>query len=407
MLRPRPGCLTLLTLTLASAACGLAPPETLASPVAGPTSIGRSPSPTAGPWPMGGPSPTTPAPTPDLAHRPLYWFAPLPPMPTGAGRPFTGSDDFMALFEPDAPWAEAAARIQVFKLYGEWVAYHASDAQLRQAVEDIRRRGLALAVEAGPLDPPPECGQGIEGFAGTDEGRLIARRILGAGGRIDLIALDEPYFFAHFYDGPNACRWDAEHVAGEVGEFIDVMRESFPELQVGDTEPLALVSSQGQALASGAPGYTAWLQTFRQVNGYDLAFLHMDIDWSRPTWPREVKTIEEFGRAFGVPVGLIYTGNFQDADDEAWLSIAGSGSCATRRRRAARVIGQMAVRTTSCSNRGTTSPIRRCPTQSRTPSPVSSGPTSRIVPRWASGPRGPAPTWPTARRPGCRTCSRA
>ncbi|HET7010460.1 MAG TPA: discoidin domain-containing protein [Anaerolineales bacterium] len=254
-------------------------------------------------------------PTPDLSPRPLVWFAPLPPMPTSAGRPFIGSEDFLDLFEADAPWADAAAHVQVFKLYGEWVAYHASDAELRLAVDAIRRRGLALAVEAGPLDPPAECGQGIEGFAGTDEGRLIARRILDAGGRIDLIALDEPLFFASIYTGPNACHWDAEHVASEVGEYISVMRGYFPDLVVGDTEPLAG--------ASRPTSYTGWLEAFRKVNGYDLAFLHMDIDWGRPTWPEEVKTIEDFGRTFGVPVGIIYTGNFQDQTDEAWISIAG------------------------------------------------------------------------------------
>lgn len=236
-------------------------------------------------------------------------------MPTGPGREFIGSEDFLDLFDPDAPWTGAESHLHVFKLYGEWVAYHATDAELRLAVDAIRERGLALAVEAGPLDPPAECGQGIEGFAGTDEGRLIADRILNAGGRIDLIALDEPLFFASIYDGPQACRWDPEQVAAEVGEFIGVMREYFPDLVVGDTEPLAHTSTPRT--------YTGWLETFRRVNGYDLAFLHMDIDWGRPTWPGEVKTIEDFGRSFGVPVGIIYAGNHQDATDEAWLSIAG------------------------------------------------------------------------------------
>ncbi|MBM3120973.1 MAG: discoidin domain-containing protein [Chloroflexi bacterium] len=254
-------------------------------------------------------------PPPDLSPRPLVWFAPLPPMPTGPGRMFTGSDDFLELFEADASWSAAAGHLHVFKLYGEWVAYHASDDELRTAVEGIRRLGLALAVEAGPLDPPAECGQGIEGFAGMDEGRLIARRILKAGGRIDLIALDEPLFFASIYDGPKACRWEPARVAAEVGEYIAVMRGLFPQVVVGDTEPLAGASTPA--------AYTRWLETFRQVNGYDLAFLHMDIDWGRPSWLAQVKSIEDFGRAFGVPVGIIYTGNFQDATDEAWLSIAG------------------------------------------------------------------------------------
>ncbi len=33
--------------------------------------------------------------------------------------------------------------------------------------------------------------------------------------------------------------------------------------------------------------------------------------------------IEEYGQQTGVPIGVIYTGNFQDETDEAWLSIAG------------------------------------------------------------------------------------
>jgi hypothetical protein len=252
---------------------------------------------------------------PDLSQSPLYWFGPLPPMPTSEGRPFTGSDDYMALFEQGAPWDSTAEQIQVFKLYGEWVAYHATDAQLRQAVEGIRARGMALAVEAGPLNASAECGQGIEGFAGSDEGRLIARRIKAAGGNLDLIALDEPYYYAHFYDGPNACSWSAERVAEGVDAFIQIMRAEFPDVLIGDTEPVS-----GPA---GGPEYQAWLGTFREVAGYDLAFLHLDIDWSRPGWSQEVAGVEAYGRGIGVPIGLIYTGNFHDASDEAWLSIAG------------------------------------------------------------------------------------
>jgi len=254
-------------------------------------------------------------PPPDLSSRPLYWFAPLPPMPTGPGRMFIGSEDFMDLFEDRAPWTDSAGDLQVFKLYGEWVAYHASDDELRRAVQGIRSRGLALAVEAGPLDPPPDCGQGVEGFAGTDEGDLIARRLRAAGGQLDLIALDEPYFFGHVYDGPSACHWSAERIAQGVDAFIQSMRRHFPEVVVGDTEPLTD--------EAGAAAYQVWLEAFRQTAGYDLAFLHMDIGWGMTRWPEEALALETFGRTFGVPVGIIYTGNFQDADDEAWLSIAG------------------------------------------------------------------------------------
>lgn len=264
------------------------------------------------------PDPTTTTPTvtppPDLSGD-LIWFAPLPPMPTDAGRPFTGSDDFMELFAADAAWEETAAGIDVFKLYGEWVAYHATPGQLEAAVKAIRDRGLALGVEAGPLDPPPECGKGIEGFAGTDEGALIAKRIISAGGRIDVIALDEPLYFASIYDGDQACGWDATRVATEVGEFITTMRGFFPDTVIGDIEPTPFPTT--------AATYTTWLQTFREVNGYDLAFLHLDIDWSREDWATNARDAVEFGAGFGVPVGVIFTGNHSDPDDATWLAIAG------------------------------------------------------------------------------------
>lgn len=260
------------------------------------------------------PSPiTTPpiGPPPDLETLPLYWFGPLPDMPTNHG-----SVDFMELFSTADGWEDTASRLDVFKLYGEWVAYHAADSELRTAVEWIHRHGLALAVEAGPLDPPADCGGGIEGFAGSDEGRLIARRILEAGGRIDVIALDEPYYYASFYDGPNACHWSAELVAAEVAEYVELMRGFFPDIVVGDTEPLPSPVR--------AEDYEAWLTTFREVNGFDLAFLHLDIDWGRSAeWLEMAQRMVLFGGEFGVPVGIIFNGTAADPTDEVWLSITG------------------------------------------------------------------------------------
>ena len=74
-----------------------------------------------------------------LDAQPLVWFAPLPPLAVTEGRSFTGSDDFMALFEEDAPWQTAASHIQVFKLYGEWVACKAVDTQLTHAEQYLEQ----------------------------------------------------------------------------------------------------------------------------------------------------------------------------------------------------------------------------------------------------------------------------
>jgi hypothetical protein len=230
------------------------------------------------------------------------------------GRPFTGSDDFLQLFTVDAPWQQATKNIQVFKLYGEWVFNHSGDEQLKKVISDLNRRGLAIAIETGPLDPQG-CGEGIEGFATIQSGLQMAKAIQNAGGKLHLIALDEPYYYGHFYDGPNACHWTAEKIASDVDLFIREVRKIFPDVIIGDTEPLA-----GPA---GSQEYNDWLDTFFEVNGYYLAFIHMDIDWSRPTWAEEVKAISDHGQTIGVPVGIIYNGNAADKTDEDFLSATG------------------------------------------------------------------------------------
>jgi F5/8 type C domain len=242
-----------------------------------------------------------------------YWFAPLPPMPERPGRQYIGSDEFMELFSPDAPWQNATRHIQVFKLYGEWVLATATDEQLKQVVGDLRRRGVALAVEGGPLKASG-CGAGVEGFAEPQWAR-IAARIKAAGGTIDYIDMDEPYYYAHFFDGPQACHWSTTTVAHEIGAFIKELREQFSNVVIGDAEPLS-----GRA---DARAYQDWIDAFKEINGFALPFLHVDVDWGRPAWPREVKSIEEHGRSAGVPVGIIYTGNEADRTDAEWLAHAG------------------------------------------------------------------------------------
>lgn len=301
--------LIFLVIILAISSCNL-PAETPSV-----TSVPQSLPSNTPPPPSLQPTPTNTIPPLSLDVKPLVWFAPLPPLAITAGRDFTGSDDFMQLFEPAAPWQDAAGYIQVFKLYGEWVAYKATDEQLKQVVEDLQQRGIALAVEAGPLNAPSNCGQGVESFAGTEEGLKIAQRIKNAGGTLTFIALDEPYFFAHVYDGPNACHWDVEKIAKDVDNYIQVVKRIFPDVMIGDTEPLAG--------AANAQAYIDWLDTFKSVNGYNFAFLHMDIDWSRPTWADEVIAIQTHGNLIRVPVGIIYTGNAFDKTDEDWLSAAG------------------------------------------------------------------------------------
>lgn len=236
-------------------------------------------------------------------------------MPPDADPSVRGALDFLELFKPEAPWTRTAGKIQALKLPAEWLLNHAGDAEIQTAISGIQQRGMALAVEIGPLTPGEACGADLRGFLGPGEGLRLARRVLEAGGVIDLLALDAPYYYGHYYSGPGACRWTDEKIAREIAAFTRDMRGVFPNLRVGDTEPLRD--------PAGVSQYQAWMVAFKAVSGYNLAFLHLEPDWSRPNWPTEALEIGRFGAQRGVPVGMIFTGNPQDSSDQTWTAICG------------------------------------------------------------------------------------
>ncbi len=245
--------------------------------------------------------------------RPTIWFAPLPPLRTNEFRPYVGSTDFMRLFTKKAAWPNAARRVAVFKLYGEWVAHQATSAQLRQAVKDLKRRKISIAVETGPLDAAPECGQGVEGFAGG-EGLATASRIKAAGGTLRYVAFDEPFFYGALYTGLSACQWDVHRVAQAVAAYVRRIRTVFPNVKFGDTEPLTT--------GAHIERYKEWIDAYRGATGENLAFMHLDIQYGLPRWPQRTRELEEYAQSRGVPFGVIYLGDHDSANDAAWLTKA-------------------------------------------------------------------------------------
>jgi hypothetical protein len=257
------------------------------------------------------PSPL-PAKTPDLAIRPQVWFGPLDPSLPNADRPFCGCQDFFDLFDQAAPWQRAAEGVQVFKLYGGWVAWVASEAELRQVVADANRRGMALAFEAGPLTPTEECTGEIEGFAGPQEAIRIVQKIKAAGGTITYVDLEHPYDAATFADAPQACKMTPEETAENVSRFVQTVRGVFPEAVFGAVE----------TAQHDVDHVAQWVEAYRAVMGEDLAYFHLDLDFGQPDWAQRARDIETYLRSQGIEFGLFYLGDWQDATDAEWVARA-------------------------------------------------------------------------------------
>src|SRR5580658_4297419 len=78
-----------------------------------------------------------------------HWMASTDPFGRGPHRPDV-AQDYLDLFHPDAPWAEAGRQLTVFKVGPSFVD-SAPDDVLRQAFSDLKRRGIALGWEMGAV----------------------------------------------------------------------------------------------------------------------------------------------------------------------------------------------------------------------------------------------------------------
>jgi hypothetical protein len=221
----------------------------------------------------------------------------------------------MSLFEPDAPWQVAVHHIAVFKLSTQFIS-EASEADLAKVFADLRRRHIALAIESLIQNPSKRCGSHVEGYNSPESAKQTAERIKRLGGDLAYLAMDEPLWFGHEYKGPDACRDSIRNVARSVAKNIAVFRAVFPNVRVGDIEPLTSFSPD-QASAE----ITAWSTAFEDATGHPLAFLHGDLNWSAP-WEKTLPPITEALRRNRIPFGLIYNGDPDDGWSEAWIESA-------------------------------------------------------------------------------------
>jgi len=222
----------------------------------------------------------------------------------------------MNLFNSTAPWVQASNHVEVFKFYNEWVAQHATSAQLKQAVDDLNRRGIAIALEVPPLTQTSTCGQGVEGFASSAVDYTVTglERIGLAGGSVAFLDMDEPFYFAKFYTGSGACNWSTETVARQVSSYIGTIKASYPGIFVGDIEPLV----------SGIPAteYENWIDVFHAVSGSNFPWLQVDTDWGRTDWPDAAKALQTYTQARGINFGMLYFGDYNDNADAQWIGKA-------------------------------------------------------------------------------------
>ena len=207
------------------------------------------------------------------------WLAGVDPV-VRAGPDAQTASDYLNLFQPDAPWVKASEAVQVFKTSARFLA-NASDETLSRMFADLRRRHIALGMEALMLTVTAKCGAGIEGYSSLQAIAMVVSRIKRLGADLDYVAMDEPLEFGHYSQLPNACQSTLADIANDVAVKVRAVRQIYPNVQVGDIEGIGLVGPQ-----SNIGELMEWTRYYQSAVGTPLSFLHVDVLWSGPWKPQ-------------------------------------------------------------------------------------------------------------------------
>jgi hypothetical protein len=231
------------------------------------------------------------------------------------------ANDYLSLFDSSAPWSQASSRVNVFELSKKFIDV-TPESDLRRVLEDLKRRGIAIAMQGTPLLASKACGLGVEGHGPPHDMVASARRIKQLGGELAYVSLDEPLYYGHRFQGDArrvACHLSVSELARQTAGKIAEVREVFPDVKVGDIEPVGITLPDA---AQWAEDITQWLRAFREATGVPLAFLRLDCVWLRPNWEEQFDAVVPRIRAAKVPLGIIYDGTPKDGTDVAWTTSA-------------------------------------------------------------------------------------
>ena len=229
---------------------------------------------------------------------------------------------YMNFFQPDAPWKQSAARLQVFTFSTQFLL-SSTDEQLTTVFNDLRRRNIAIGVEMGASQREEGCGGG-EGYLPLKVVDIVGKRLTRHGFKLDYMSMDEPIWFAHEVSwgkqlGQRPCHYPLPKLVTQVALTVNHMRQYFPDLKVGDIEVVADYADRNMDWHQVIGDYAEFARLFERATGTKLAYFHCDIAW-RTNWRPDIAPLASEFHQQGIRFGAIIGGTPLDTTDQAFVN---------------------------------------------------------------------------------------
>jgi hypothetical protein len=150
----------------------------------------------------------------------------------------------------------------------------------------------------------------------------MVQRIHNDGGNLEYVAMDEPLFFSSVFTGKGGCHVPVTDTVANAAINIEAMWAVFPDVQIGDIEPIVNVNSDGLSQDELVARYQQGAEAFKAALGKPLAFFDADLDWNSTTVAHDLTAFCRMIDAEGIPFGVIYNGDGGDDSDAAWVNSA-------------------------------------------------------------------------------------
>jgi hypothetical protein len=202
-----------------------------------------------------------------------------------------GNEHYTQLLQSSEGWPTAVKGVKVFKISDQFAIF-ATDQEFSAFIDGTKRLNLQIAMERA------------------------AQRIKKYGATLSYIAMDSVLIFGHELTGPNACRDSIESLATQVAQKVKQARSVFPDIQVGDIEPI------GNPRPGWLQDIAAWTKAYQAATGTPLAFFQFDVDWNNPNWPQQLKAGADTIQSLGIPIAVTYNGSKAENSGRAWVAKA-------------------------------------------------------------------------------------
>jgi hypothetical protein len=158
-----------------------------------------------------------------------------------------------------------------------------------------------------------------------------------AGGEIKYLNMDELLNYGHFFErspSKTGCRLPISTIVSRSTEILDLFKQEFPNIIVGETEPTAMMREEGNNHIRERPDWETamaeYYTRFRDALDQPLDFLILDPQWEfkRGSVAEDVHTVYNYAqelkrRGLIRRVGIMYNGGGPfDKTDAAWVRAA-------------------------------------------------------------------------------------